>query len=210
MAWRSGGDAEREFLTQHLNNEKSEKICAAIREAVAAATAAQTAPTDDHYDLPEIPKFPVMAPLDKKYLAELREVVAGVEDANAIQFSRNQFAQQNGWTRTPVPAEAADRLFEALQNFVVGDRDLAASLRIPVASISHSCSTIRFPHTFNSSTLFVGACWFPENPSIRKGKLDPWHLGTTWSRALSNFQKAQKKADRSPGARSRIQDSETR
>ena len=118
-----GGEAEREFLTQRLASEKSEKVCAAIREAVAEATSTQTETEDDDYNFPEIPEVPVVAPLDKAFRAELHEIFARMEKALAEGFKKHN--PQLQWTRTPTPPEAIDRFFAALQNFVVGDRDLA-------------------------------------------------------------------------------------
>ena len=186
---RLGGDAECEFLTRRLNSEKSDKICAAIREAVSDATAAQTAQPDEAYQFPEIPEVPVHAPLDKKYREELREVVMGVEDATAIQFAQNQY----GWTRTPVTPDAPDRLFDALQNYVVGDpgveRFFADSSGVNATLLQY----YQIPSHFQLIHVIRWCLLLSADGPDQSGKLDAWQLGYTWSRPLQNFLKNQKK-----------------
>ena len=120
---RLGDESERDFLTQRLEKEKSGKVCDAIRDAVANTTAEQVVSQDD-YKFPAVPEVTVHAPLDKPFLLELREALASIEEATAASFEANEYARKHNWTRTPVPPEAADRLFEALQNFVIKDPDL--------------------------------------------------------------------------------------
>jgi HEAT repeat protein len=187
----AGDDAEREFLTQRLDSEKSEKVCAAIREAVAEAKTAQDETPDDDYNFPEIPEVPVVAPLDKSYLLELRELIASVENATAQQFAKNQRTQLQQWTRTPVPPEVADRLFEALQTFVVGDKNLFkyfsssggvddALLRQPIPPHFQLIHVIRWCALLTSA---VGV----------NGEMNEWQLGFYWSPALRSYRKVQKK-----------------
>ncbi len=186
-----GGEPEREFLTQRLNSEKSEKICAAIRAAVTDAATPQTA--DDDYHFPEIPEVPVHAPLDKRFLEVIRQSVERAEHVTALAFSRNQYAQQMGWTRTPVPPEAADRLFEALQNFVVGDRDLDRFLADSHDMEGTLLRTFQIPSEFQLIHVIRWCVLLSDRDVTQTGKLNPWQLGFHWTPALISYQKVQQK-----------------
>ena len=187
---RSGGDAERQFLTERLNSEKSEKVRAAIQEAVAEATTTQADAPDDDYQFPEIPEVPVFAPLDKKFLSELREVVTGVEEAVALQYKRSQNSQIYQWTRSPVPPGAADRLFAALQNFVVGDKDFAKDF----SDNNVSMPLLRYAMPSHFKLIHVVRwCLLLSGAVDRKGQLSQWQLGFHWHPALLSFRKVQQK-----------------
>ncbi len=188
---RSGD--EREFLTQRLNVEKSEKIREALQEALADPTTAQASTTDDDYQLPVVPDVPVFALLDKQLLNKLREQVRAAENTAATQFAINQYAKQQHWTRTPVPLEAADKLFEALQSYVVSDRDLKhyfGNSRGVDFSILHDNaipSQFQLIHVIRWCLLLCG-------DSINaNGKLDRWQLGYRWNKQLLEYQKLQRK-----------------
>jgi HEAT repeat protein len=189
---RSGGESEREFLTQRLNNEKSEKVRAAIQEAVAEDATTQTEPAGDDYQFPEVPEVPVVAPLDKNYLPELRDLIARVEKATAEEYSRQQNASYYLGIRTPVPAEAADRLFAALQTFVVGDRDLRKYFDDCGYSMTTALLTHPIPPHFQLIHV-IRWCLLISGEVDPKGQIDQWDLGFHWAQALVNFRKVQKK-----------------
>ncbi len=116
---RIGGAESRAFLSSRLNTEKASKVADALKEALADPVTSQHSGGVGDFELPEIPEVSPNAPLDKKVLEDLRARVAEAERTVAQQFAHNQFAKNAGWTRTPVAPETADRLYEALQNFVV-------------------------------------------------------------------------------------------
>lgn len=190
---RFGGDTEREFLAQRLNSEKSEKICEVLREAVAEVTTTPALPATDDYQLPEVPEVPVFAPLDKKFLSELQQQCEGIESALALEFTKNQFAQQMGLSRDPIPPNTADRLFEALQTFTVKDRDagqfFSSSNAINITLLHHFPMPPEFQliHVIRLCLLMSGQ---PIDPG---GKLDRWAIGFQWSHPITSYQKVQKK-----------------
>jgi HEAT repeat protein len=188
---RFGGEAGREFLTQRLDSEKAEKVCAAIREAVAEAAAEETETVDEVYNFPEIPEVPIVAPLDKNYLAELRELIVRVEKAAADEFNRNPNAQRYQWSRDPVPPEAADRLFEALQNFVVGDKDLNRYFSRG-GTVSNTLLNHPVPPHFQLIHV-IRWCLLISGNVDPSGKLDQWQLGYQWSQTLLNYRKVHNK-----------------
>jgi len=189
---RLGGESEQDFLKQRLENEKSEKVSEAIREATAAAPSEHAGAEEEDLKIPPITEVPVYAPLSEEFRHALREQLQAIENATALQFNRNQLMKKYGWTRTPIPPETADRLFEALQSFVVTDQDVgrffdnshgvnvALLQGYPIPAEFHLIHVVRW-------CLLLAK---PVNPS---GKLGPWDLGYSWSRPLLTYQKLQKK-----------------
>jgi len=188
---RLGGDGEREFLSQRLEKEKSEKIRELLRDTLALATTQATLAIEQ-YDFPEIPEVPVRAPLDKKCLAILREQILGVESATAIQFANNKFAKQQGWTRTPVTPEAADRLLEALQNYVVKDPDLREFFGNSYG-VTDSLLHLPIPSEFQLIHVIRWCLLLAKHAAGVSGKLDRWQLGFHWHNPLQSYQKIQNK-----------------
>ena len=191
---RAGGDAEREFLTQRLNVEKSEKVCEVLREALAGPETAQAAPANDKYDLPEVPEVPVFVPLDKQFLTELRKQIEAAENAAAIQFANNQYAKQQGWTRKPVPPETADKLFETLQRFVINDRDVKrffSDSRGVDFSLMFHCS---ISPEFQLIHVIRWCLILSSEPLNANGALEQWQLGFRWSKPLLDYQRLRKKS----------------
>jgi Domain of unknown function (DUF4132)/HEAT repeats len=189
---RFAGDSESEFLTQRLQSEKAARVSEAIQDALAKPTQAQTTSPKDEFNLPAIPEIPVFAPLDKSFLDELRSRLQEAENAVALQHNKLQLKVQ-GAKRRPVPAEAADRLFEALQNFVVTDRDLSnlftASGGVENTLLHHYPVPAQFKliHVVRWCLLLSGV------PVDQTGRIDRWELSWRWSHALVSFTKAQKK-----------------
>jgi len=119
---RIGGDGERTFLTQRLEVEKAAKVCDVIRELFSDSRSSKSsgqATTPESFGLQPIPDIPVRAPLDKQVLVDLGTALSDFERRASEEFARNKWAQQQKKARTPVSSDTADKLFEALQNFVV-------------------------------------------------------------------------------------------
>jgi hypothetical protein len=190
---RLGGDDARAFLARRLEKEKSRRVCDAIRDALADQTSEVSTADLDRIELPQISEVDSRAPLDKRILVDLRAHVQELERKAAAEFARNQFAQTHGWTRKPVAAEAADRLFDGLQNLVIKKDS-------------------RFPYFENSNgvenQLLVGYPIPPEFQLIHLvrwclllsagrngvvGKIDPWSLSYRWRGPVLSYQKIQKK-----------------
>lgn len=188
---RSG--VESEFFTQRLNVEKSEKIREALREGLEGPATAQATPLDDDYNLAKIPEVPVFAPLHKKFLVELRKLLEEAERATATQFANNPYAQQQRWTRTPVPPEAADKLFEGLQSFVLKDRDLTHYFKASRGVDFSLLSQYSMPPEFQLIHVIRWCVLVSEEPIHPSGKLERWHLAFRWNKPLLDYQKRQKK-----------------
>ena len=119
---RSGGEETRAFLQARLAAEKSAKVVDAIKELLAEAKPAHGsgAPSaGGEFSFKPVAEVPVIAPLGEQVRADLRACIDEFERQSAEAFARNKFAQTRGRTRVPVSADTADKLFEALQNFVV-------------------------------------------------------------------------------------------
>jgi Domain of unknown function (DUF4132)/HEAT repeats len=190
---RLGGDAEREFLARRLTSEKSEKICEILREAIEPAINPKARAAVDDYQLPEVAEVPVHAPLDKKILENIRDHVQSVERNVALLFAANQFVQQQGWTRTPVPPEAADRLFEALQTYVIKDRDLSELFEDSNSANVTLLQQFPIPPEFQLIHVIRWCLLLSTTPASPEGKLDQWQLGFHWSQPLLSYQRHQKK-----------------
>lgn len=191
---RAGGDAEREFLTQRLSVEKSEKIGEVLREALAGPETTQAASANDNYDLPEIPEVPVFAPLDKQFLTELRKQIDAAENSTATAFANNQYAKQQGWTRKPIPPEAADHLFEALQRFTIDDPDVKhffSESRGGDFNLFHYCS---ISPEFQLIHVIRWCLILSAEPIHPNGLLEHWQLGFRWSRQLLDYQRLSKQS----------------
>ena len=189
---RSGGEGEREFLTERLQNEKSEKVRELLREALADQAAEQSAPDADDLQLPPVPEVEVIAPLDKSLLPPMREMIQGLEDSLARQFSRNQAAQQYGWTRTPVAPDAAERLFEALQTFVVKHDDLQQYFKRSQVDVM-LVQGYPMPEQFQLIHVVRWCLLLSGQPVDPSGNVEPWQLTYRWSRPLLEYQKNQNK-----------------
>ena len=119
---RTGGEEARAFLEERLAAERSAKVVDAIKELLSEAKPA-SAPGVQHgegeFGLEPVPEVPVHAPLDEQVRADLRVCIDEFERQSAEVFARNKHASGHVRTRTPVSPDTADKLFDALQNFVV-------------------------------------------------------------------------------------------
>jgi hypothetical protein len=121
---RISDDSVSSFLTKRLEIEKSQKVIEAIQHILGAnepTTAAGGAL--EEYTLPPVAEVPTRAPLGKDVLAELRKCIEECERKSAEDFSKNKHAQRHNKELPPFPADTADQLFEALQNFVVKEKE---------------------------------------------------------------------------------------
>src|SRR5262249_50759279 len=119
---RIGGDAERPFLSRRLDDEKSAKVQEAIRESLgqALSAAGPESPAEvEDFQLEPVREVSLRAPLDKEVLTDLRKCLEEFEKRAADEFARNKWAQSQKKKRTPVTPDVADKLFDALQDFVV-------------------------------------------------------------------------------------------
>ena len=189
---RIGGDAERAFLSARLDDEKSARVAGAIKEGLADQSSGQTAAGVEDYDLPEVPEVASRAPLDKQVLTDLRLRLREVERKTAEEFARNQFAKRAGWTRTQVPPEAADRLFEALQNLVVKDDTRFPFFRESRGVDNQLLFNCPIPPQFQLIHV-IRWCLLLSTGPTSKVEIDRWALSHRWQRALLSYQKLNKK-----------------
>ena len=177
---RFGDPSERDFLTQRLDNEKSAKVCEAIRNALAGDSSEEEIFAEEEFKFPHIPEFPVHVPLDEKILAEIRFGVQEIEAANTLAAKLRK--------RTPIPAEAGNRLCEALQNFVVNDSDPqeifkgSKDVEATLFQCYHIPPEFQLIHVVRWCLLLSG------NPVRRTGKIDRWEVAYRWSSPLSRYQ----------------------
>jgi hypothetical protein len=121
---RRVNESTRSFLAQRLKDEKSQKVLEAIRQVLGTDEFASSAedvvkePT-----LPAVPDVPIRAPLDKQVFVDLRRCIEESERKSAEEFAKNKYAQTHGKQLAPLPSDTADKLFEALQNFVVKESE---------------------------------------------------------------------------------------
>lgn len=117
---RLGGEPARAFLARRLETEKSAKVAEAIRESAAPrAPGEPQAPADDDFHLPPVPAVPVRAPLDQEVLRDLQKCLEEYDKRAAEEFARNKWAQAQKKTRAPLSPAVANKLFDALEDFVV-------------------------------------------------------------------------------------------
>jgi hypothetical protein len=122
LVGRMGGDEARDFLQERLAAERSAKVADAIKELLAEAKPTGSPELhggEGEFSLEPVPEVPVHAPLDTQVRADLRACIDEFERRSAEAFARVKSALVPGRTRTPVSPDTADKLFDALQNFVV-------------------------------------------------------------------------------------------
>lgn len=190
---RFGGDSESEFLTQRLQNEKAARVSEAIQEALTKPLQEGATSSQEDFNLPPIPEVPVFAPLDKQFLDELRQRLQEMETAFANQYANSQSPKMLLGKRRPVSPEIADKLFEALQNFVVKDRDLKDLFRASGGVEVVLLDTYMVPAHFQLIHVVRWCLLLTGVPVDQAGNVDHWTLRYRWSRPLSSFVKNQKK-----------------
>jgi len=188
---RNGGDEERGFLSQRLEGEKSEKICDAIREVLKEPLSQTTVAVVEDYGLTPIPEVPVQAPLDKGFLVELRNMLREIERTQAHDYATNAYIKKLGWKRTPLGPDAADRLFDRLQNFVLKDRDFRQFENTNIDAIL--LQNYPIPSQFQLIHVVRWCYLLSGEQADANGKLDRWELAYRWARPLRSYQKNQKK-----------------
>lgn len=188
---RIGGDEERGFLTQRLDSEKSAKICDAIREVLSEPLSQPTADVVEDYGLTAIPEVPVRAPLDKEFLVELRRTLEEIERTQAAIYATDAQVKQLGLKRTPSPPDAADRLFERLQSFVVKDGNFRQFENTNVDAIL--LQNYPIPAQFQLIHVVRWCYLLSGEQADANGKLDRWTLAYRWARPLLTYERNQKK-----------------
>ena len=195
---RLGGHAERAFLAGRLGSEKSAKVADALREATSEAQssgASQGENAEDDYRLKEIPEVPVVAPLDKMVLADLRACVAEFEKRAAEEFAKNKWAQTQKKKRTPVSPEVADKLFNSLQDFVIKEGKTwqyfepfywGGAYQILQRFAAHP--KFELIHLVRWCLLLSGRTDNPNSSDWRRWSLNYW-----WRESFVSYQKARKK-----------------
>jgi hypothetical protein len=188
-----GSDDERVFLAQRLEVEKSAKVSEVIQSAIADQSNEQSTIAEDNYVLPPAPKVDVYAPLDKQILTELRVRVEQAEKEVAEAFARNQYVKTHNWTRAPIARDTADRLFDALQNFVVKDAHKYKLFEKTHGVDAKLLRNFAIPPQFQLIHL-VRWCLLVCGGLEGNNNLNRATLGYRWSQPLRNYQKVQRKA----------------
>src|SRR4029453_2087270 len=117
-------DSVETFLRKRLEVEKSQKVVEAIQQVLGNKEAeAPAGAAHEENDLPPIAEVHTRAPLDKQVLADLRSCLEECERKTAEEFAKSKYAQEHHRKPTGFPADTADQLFEALQNFVVKEKE---------------------------------------------------------------------------------------
>jgi hypothetical protein len=191
---RTGGEEERPFLQGRLAAEKSAKALDAIKELLTEANPTGSSGGqggDGEFGLAPVPEVPVHAPLDGQVRADLRACIDEFERRSAEAFARNRLAQTRGMTRTPVSADTADKLFEALQNFVVEEGKTWQILLAPVWGDTSQVLHRFAAHPQFQLIHFVRWCLLVSGrPHIVR--TDPWAQRFLIRKAFLGYQKARK------------------
>jgi hypothetical protein len=187
---RLGGAAEDAFLAHRLETEKTAKVIDAIKSELSNQSSQQTTTEVDEYDFPPVPEVPVNAPLDRKVLNDLRDRLQE-EERKIAAANNNQFSQQ--WTRVPISSDTADKLFAALQTFVVRDADKCRFFKDSGGVDFHVLCNYSIPPQFQLIHLIRYCLLLSEGQNRQIGVIDQWTLGHLWSRPILSYQKVQKR-----------------
>ena len=121
---RSLNESARAQLTNRLEVEKSQKVLEAIRQVLEAGEfASGVGVQPEEFKLSPVAGVPILAPLDKAVLDDLRQCIAEAERKSAEDFAKSKYAQSHQKHFTPLPTDTAERLFNGLQNFVVKQKE---------------------------------------------------------------------------------------
>jgi len=184
---RLGGNEVHTFLSQRLETEKSEKIREIIQAELSEPAALEGEQVED-YDLPEVAEVAVNAPLDKDLLVELRQRIEDTERRTAEAWAANQYAQQHGWKRTPVPTKTADKVFDLLQNLVVKPGDSYELFANSQNVDQQLLSNYPVPPQFQLIHLIRWCLLLSCGRNGRVSEVDPWMFGH-WRPAIMSYQK---------------------
>jgi hypothetical protein len=198
MLSRVGGNPARAFLSRRLEVEKSAKVREAINEASAAAPSTvggvSQAEIED-FHLQPVPEVSVRAPLDKEVLRDLCKCLEEFEKRAADEFAKNKWAQSQKKTRTPAGPDVADKLFGALEDFVVKEGKTWQFVE-PFYWGGASQILLRFAgHTRFELIHLVRWCLLlsgrGNNPNVSDWRR--WALNYWWREPFLAYQKARKK-----------------
>ncbi len=190
-----GGGGVRDFLTLRLETEKSTKVVEALKGLLSGTSGVaglEVKDASDEFGLQPVADIPVRAPLDKQVLVDLPNCLNEFERRAAEEFARNTWAQQHHQTRTPVSADTADSLFEALQDFVVEDRKTwnfigrahwGGAGKVLWSFASHS--SFQLIHVVRWSLLLLGRA--------EKADVEQWRRWLFNREIFLGYQKARKK-----------------
>lgn len=194
---RVAGDGARAFLAQRLEVEKAAKVAEAIREMLSDSQPQEgsaQADTPESFELQPVPDVAVKAPLDKQVLADLQNCLDEFERRAADEFAKNKWAQQHKKTRTPVGSDTADRLFDALQNFVVEE-----SKTWQFIDLTYAWTSSQNLHRFAAHPQFqlihlVRWCLIlgGRAKNVNTAHWRQWGLAYRWKESFQSYQKARK------------------
>lgn len=194
---RTLDDSIRNLLTQRLEIEKSQKVLEAIRQVFAANESAK--PSGEavaEYHLSPVAEVPIHAPLESEVLTDLRRCIDESERKSAEELAKNKHLQGQNTKLTPLPRNTADQLFQALQNFVVKEKDSwqyfsgtlwGSAYHVLVNFVTHP--QLELIHLVRWCLLITGRR--NDAPGFDEMR---WSLIFTWREPFIRYQKAQKKS----------------
>lgn len=195
---RVGGDAVRAFLSGRLEVEKSAKVKEAIQESSGerrAASESKSLTEGEEFPLQPVAEVAVRAPLDKEVLRDVRKCLEEFDKKAEEEFARNKWAQAQKKKRTPVGSDTADKLFEALQDFVVKEGQtwqyLEANYWGGASTIIHRFSghpKFELIHLVRWCLLISG-----RRKTQNQAGWSRWLLSYFWRECFMSYQKARKR-----------------
>ncbi|HKW33416.1 MAG TPA: DUF4132 domain-containing protein [Candidatus Acidoferrum sp.] len=195
---RVGGDAVRRFLAQRLEVEKSAKVKEAIQESSGERRIASefgNVTEGEEFPLQPVGEISVRAPLEREVLTDLRKCLEEFDKKADEEFARNKWAQAQKKKRTPVGSDTADRLFEALQDFVVKEgrtwQYLEANYWGGASQIIHRFSShpkFELIHLVRWCLLISG-----RRKTANQADWSRWLLSYFWRECFISYQKARKR-----------------
>jgi len=191
---RSLNDSARVLLTNRLEVEKSQKVLEAIRQVLGTGEfASATGVQAEECNLPAVADVPILAPLDKTVLADLRQCIADAERRSAEDFAKSKYAQSHQKQLIPLPADTADRLFKALQDFVVKEKETWKFFERTLWGNAQQVLVNFATHPQLQLIHLVRWCLFVTGGSDAVG-FNPirWSLIFTWREFFVRYQKAHK------------------
>ena len=192
---RTADDTARAFLTKRLEVEKSQKVLEAIQHVLGSQQpAAPARPVHEEYALSLVAEVPTHAPLDKQVLADLRSCIEECKQRSAEEFAKSQHTQDYRDVNPFIP-NTADRLFEALQNFVVKKKDTWQFIDGTLFGNSYQVLTNFAAHPHLELIHLVRWCLLISGRRVDETGYDSlrWSVIYSWREHFIRYQKAHKK-----------------
>jgi uncharacterized protein DUF4132/HEAT repeat protein len=192
---RLGGPPSHSFLRGRLDSEKSGKVAEAIRSSLSDAhQGSDSQPTIavDDYGLSEVPEVPVVVPLDKDVLTDLRACIGEFDRRTAEEYAKNTWAQTHNVKKPKASSNAADNIFAALQDFVVREGDTWNYFDDGYLGTAYQVLQDFPVHPKFELVHLVRWCLIVAGRT-KGGSEWRWRLNHTWYEPFSRYQKARKK-----------------